>query len=84
MAEIVNKRKFDQNSLTLHNEISQKCEICQKVFRTKQQLKRHITAVHLIDNEKEYYCNICTKAYSNQSKLTFHVDTVHGGHKNNV
>ena len=36
MEELANKKKFDQESLNILNEINQKCEICEKVFKTEQ------------------------------------------------
>ena len=81
MEELANKKEFDQESLNIYHESKQKCEICEKVFKTKQELKHHFTAVHLVNNEKVYNCNICRKLYTSRTLLIFHINTVHKDHK---
>ena len=57
-----------------------KCEICEKIYSSKQYLKNHIITIHN-QKGKNYYCNICTKAFKSQTYLTVHVSTIHGNRK---
>ena len=55
------------------------CEICEKVFKSKNILKRHFDSIHGINVEKakENICNICSKTYQSNGILTLHIKTVH-------
>ena len=57
-----------------------KCEICDKVFKSKYSLVNHFNITHNL--EKEYAYNICRKVFNIQSKLTLHVKIVHEKKKN--
>ena len=60
-----------------------KCEICDKVFKLKQNLKRHFTTAHArIKQAKAFKCNICTNSFQTKQKLNIHSKTVHGSNKN--
>ena len=50
------------------------CEICGKVFKRKDIMKRH-TEIHL--NERKYQCSICDKAFNTSSQLGMHKNKVH-------
>ena len=50
------------------------CEICGKIFKRKDILKRHME-IHL--NERKYQCPICDKAFNTNSQLGMHRNKVH-------
>ncbi len=56
------------------------CEICEKVYTTKKNLKNHFTAAH-DENRKVFNCNICTKSFHKQNSLKVHTKTVHKSYK---
>ena len=60
--------------------MKQKCKICEKLYTTKQSLRKHFIAAHEQKGEV-YNCNICDKSYQNISYLNGHVDNVHGAQK---
>ena len=80
-------QEFDQMSLNVHvatlhpnAKKQQKCEICEKVFKTKNKFLNHLRIVH--DNKDEVFtCNICTKTYQTQISLDSHIKTFHEGQK---
>ena len=54
-----------------------KCEICEKVLKTKKILTRHSKNHHDDQKIKSLQCNICTKKYLTVKNLTNHTRTVH-------
>ena len=50
------------------------CELCGKVFKRKDIMKRHME-IHL--NERKYQCAICNKAFNTSSQLGTHKNKVH-------
>ena len=68
--------EMPQNELQLQskNEIENKCEICEKLFSSKQNLKQHITQVHEGNNQK---CEFCIKSFCNNDSLKRHINTFH-------
>ena len=52
------------------------CNICQKEFTNKDNMKKHVNAVHMI---KEFSCNECGKIYSRANTLKGHINVVHKG-----
>ena len=55
------------------SQISLKCEICDKEFKTNNGLKNHFNLVHKL--MKEHQCNICQKVVGFQCQLISHVKT---------
>ena len=75
-------QEFDQISLevhvaTFHQNDNNKCEICEKVFKSQNIFKKHFRTVHG-NKGKIITCNICTKTFQSQMQLNIHVKTVHG------
>ena len=70
---------FHEDDVTVNEE--HKCEICEKVFNSKEKLKRHFTAVHDTIIRKALKCNICTNSFQTQQNLNLHIKTIHGGNK---
>ena len=52
-----------------------KCEICHKYFAAKNNLRKHIRAIHL--RVKNYHCQICEISFSQSHKLKSHVQKKH-------
>ena len=52
------------------------CDYCEKDFRSKKLLERHIKEVHL--NVKEHPCNICGKLFSRKAERDLHMQRIHG------
>ena len=61
------------------SQISLKCEICDKEFKTNNGLKNHFNLVHKL--MKEHQCNICQKVFKLQSQLTLHMKIAHENKK---
>ena len=60
--------KDSEDSITVTNEtVSNKCNACNKIFKTNQNLENHIEAVH---SEKQ--CNYCNLTCSNEKDLVEH------------
>ena len=75
--------ELDKNSLNAHiasfHRIAKKqhkCGICEKVFKTRQEFKRHFNAIHNND-VKLFSCNICKKSFQTQINLNSHIKDVH-------
>ena len=58
------------------DQISLKCEICEKEFKKSNSLNYHLNITHKL--EKEHQCNICQKIFHLKNQLTTHVKGVHG------
>ena len=56
-----------------------KCDECHSVFKTKQNLKRHIQSVH--EGKKQHKCSICDYTFSQKGHVKQHIESVHGGKK---
>ena len=56
------------------------CEICEKVFNTRDKLQKHFNYNHN-NTENVFNCNICTKSYETRGNLSYHMKNVHGCHK---
>ena len=54
-----------------------KCKICGHCFSAKQDLKRHIEAVH--ENRKPHKCSFCDYSCSQKNDLNTHIASVHEG-----
>ena len=54
-----------------------KCEICEKLFKTKVSLRNHFNYIHNISG-KAHKCNVCTTSFQTLSSLTSHVKSAHG------
>ena len=59
-------------------EMDFECEICEKVFNTRDKLQKHFNYNHN-NTENVFNCNICTKSFQAQKILASHIKTVHGG-----
>ena len=55
------------------------CNICQKNFLTKQQMEKHILALH---NAKEIQCAFCELRFSTQTLKIEHISNVHECNQN--
>ena len=51
------------------------CEICEKTFKTKKELKRDFI-IERDTSGKIFNCNICTKSFQSQNILRLHTKTV--------
>ena len=75
-----NYQIFDQLGNNLSNEGNKifKCDLCNKCFDEKRNLRRHKNKVH---GEKKHKCETCGKAFSSTTELKRHVNSVHEGIK---
>ena len=63
----------------VQNQISLKCDICDKEFKSKGGLKYHFNITHNL--EKKHQCNICQKDFNIPSQLMLHLKSVHANKK---
>ena len=83
MAKIANDEQLVENVLKnqiVANRGEHKCEICEKICKTRRSLKNHFNSVHN-NVGKTYKCNICSKTYQTEGKLKLHNKTYHKGQK---
>ena len=71
--------RFTSEKKLLHHEKREHgkqhvCSICNKLFISESQLKKHVL-IHT--GEKPYKCSVCQKAFTQKSHVTFHTSTVH-------
>ena len=55
------------------------CNICQKGFSSKGNMKTHTSVVH--EGHKPYRCEVCNRCFSHKVQLKFHFAKVHVGKK---
>ena len=51
------------------------CDKCDKTFSQKQQMQKHISAVH--EKQKPFKCDQCDKTFSQKENMETHRDQVH-------
>ena len=54
-----------------------KCEICEKVYKTKKYLGNHYN-YHHNNSGNVHNCNVCTKSFQSKKTLLMHIKSVHG------
>jgi KRAB domain-containing zinc finger protein len=64
------KKKMHSNNVKLLS-----CPICEKMFKTKQEVQKH-QVVHKA--EKDIECNTCGKMFGSQRNLQRHIKNIHG------
>ena len=63
----------ESEETTMANLLS--CEICNKTFSTKGNLKKHVSSVH--ERKKPFECEICNKVFFEKGTLKIHISSVH-------
>ena len=58
---------------------SYQCEICQRCFKVKGNLKTHVASVH--EGKKPFKCEICDKSFPLKGEMKKHITSVHEGMK---
>ena len=53
-----------------------KCEICEKMFKTKQEQRSHLET-HKEKRERNKVCKLCKQSYMTIGGLRTHVNTAH-------
>ena len=62
-------RAADLNRHLRDHETSNKCDLCDKTFKSKSSLNRHNQTTH---SEKQHICDICGKAFGTPYRLREH------------
>ena len=57
------------------------CQVCSKVYSTKQVLTNHINRIHNASNSEKISCKICDSVFSNDKKMSNHMLRVHKSKK---
>ena len=57
-----------------------RCEICEKYFKMRSQMQRHVKKVH--EKASETKCELCEKTFSDAYCLMVHMNTFHSKKKN--
>ena len=55
------------------SEFENRCQICEKGFRTEQGVKLHMNRIH----EGVIRCNACIKTFENESEMKIHMNRIH-------
>ena len=55
------------------------CDACDKSFKQKDKLSRHIASVHL--QQRPFQCDFCNMAFARKDEQTRHLRIVHMGEK---
>ena len=53
------------------------CHICDKIFSTPQDKKRHIEIIHYKNVEKQYSCSQCSHVVYSKQALMYHTERQH-------
>ena len=59
-----------------HQKVEYKCSHCPKTYRTRMQVRNHVSSVH--SKFRPYTCNRCGTSYATNSLLLMHSKKVHG------
>ena len=70
---------FKSHRVLQHEAEPSKCQLCEKTFTSKRQLKKHDSIVHEFKEKKtiKVKCNICKKNFLSKITLDQHVKVVH-------
>lgn len=65
-----------------HKGKTYECDICKKMFSTKDTIRYHILRVHAPLTLRKFKCDLCIKSYITESELRKHYNQTHhkGGH----
>ena len=73
------QHNFDVKKVTLpginDDQLTEICQFCEKSFKTKFTLKRHLETVHLQNSDVIFECKICRKVFRRKDKLQKHEKT---------
>ena len=69
------KKQVDPFQIKHKESKSHKCSVCDYSCTQKQDLKRHIDAIH--ENKKPHKCSICDQSFSLKDSLNKHIEFVH-------
>ena len=59
----------------VHGEVKHLCNVCNKIFRRKNQLTYHLKNYHQ-ERERKYKCDSCDKTFNQSSSLKNHIKTL--------
>ena len=66
----------------VHGEVKQQtCNVCNRIFRKKDQLNLHITNYHL-EGPRNFKCDYCEKLFTKSRYLENHINTFHEEQRN--
>ena len=51
------------------------CKICNKSFKTKSNLNRHVSSIHR--RSDNFLCEFCGKMFNQKANLDKHIQTLH-------
>ena len=65
------EKEFSNHKVEKHP----KCDVCNSVFKSEQNLKSHIQSVH--EGKKPFKCNICDASFTRKATVNSHIASVH-------
>ncbi|KAL5286384.1 hypothetical protein ACFFRR_007800 [Megaselia abdita] len=73
--EMIDHLEAEHSDVPLDNIAKRSCTVCQKMFRTKNGLNIHMSALH---GDNEYKCNECDRSFKTERILANHKKALHG------
>ena len=71
--EVQLKEHLKIHNISLKIKWKFKCDICERIFRGPNELKKHFLHFH----ERKLSCDVCGKRFTNEKSLICHVNSIH-------
>lgn len=75
-ADFTSVADLKQHMSDAHSDLTEVCEVCSKIFYSRQSLKVHMVA-HSRDKKPYFVCHICNKGFRHDVYLRKHIQLMH-------